>query len=151
VAGAAYAGVDLGSGAGFPGLIVALATKHPFYLIEADKRKAAFLREVKRVLDAPVDVVGMRIENVDLPKTDILTVRGFASVSELLALATPLLHPNGRCIILKGRKGQDELTVAHKKWYMNMQQWQSRTHSDGRIFELSGINIADPVGGSYGS
>jgi 16S rRNA (guanine527-N7)-methyltransferase len=129
---------------------VALATNHPFFLIEADHRKAAFLREVKRAVDAPVEVFGARIEHVNVQQTDLVTARGLASVSELLSVAAPLLRPDGRCILLKGPKGQHELTLAHRKWHMKVQQWQSRTHPGGRIFELSEISIAEPVGGYPG-
>ena len=94
--------IDLGSGAGFPGLILALATSSQFDLIEADQRKAAFLREAARVTGAPVRIHATRIESAGLAPAPLITARAVAPLSKLLALAAPLLAPGGHCLFLKG-------------------------------------------------
>ena len=92
--------IDLGSGAGFPGLILALATRSPFDLIEADERKAAFLREAARGdrREADVHIHAARIETAGLVPAPLVTARALAPLSKLLALAAPLLAPGGLMI-----------------------------------------------------
>ncbi len=79
--------IDLGSGAGFPGLVLAIATGIPFTLIESDARKAAFLTEAARQTAAPVVVLNQRIEAADTPPAPLLTARALAPLDKLLALA----------------------------------------------------------------
>lgn len=140
------AAIDLGSGAGFPGLILAIATDKPFHLVEADKRKAAFLREAARAVNAPVQVHAVRIETVRLPAASVVTARGLAPVTELLSLALPLLSPNGQCIFLKGRSVENELTQARRQWQMQITRWQSRTESAACVLQISEIVLARPTG-----
>lgn len=138
--------IDMGSGAGFPGLILAIATDKPFHLVEADKRKAAFLREVAREVKAPVQVHAVRIEAAMLPEANVVTARGLAPVTDLLALALPLLSPNGQCIFLKGRSVENELTQARRQWQMQITRWQSRTEPDACVLQISEIVLARPAG-----
>jgi 16S rRNA (guanine527-N7)-methyltransferase len=129
--------IDLGSGAGFPGLILALATRVPFDLIEADQRKAAFLREAARVTDAPVRVHATRIEAAGLAPAPLVTARAVAPLSKLLALAAPLLAPGGQCLFLKGASVQSELTHAATQWHMHVERIPSRTAPDASILRIS--------------
>ncbi len=86
----AMAATDLGSGAGLPGLVLAVATGVPFALVEADRRKAAFLAEAARVTAAPVTVHCARIEAVRLGPAPLVTARALASLPRLLGYAAPL-------------------------------------------------------------
>ena len=129
--------IDLGSGAGFPGLILALATGTPFDLIEADQRKAAFLREAARVTGAPVRVHATRIESAGLAPAPLVTARAVAPLSKLLALAAPLLAPGGQCLFLKGASVQSELTHAAAQWHMHVERIPSRTAPDACILRIS--------------
>jgi 16S rRNA (guanine527-N7)-methyltransferase len=129
--------IDLGSGAGFPGLILALATRVPFDLIEADQRKAAFLREAARVTDAPVRVHATRIEAAGVAPAPLVTARAVAPLSKLLALAAPLLAPGGQCLFLKGASVQSELTHAATQWHMHVERIPSRTAPDASILRIS--------------
>jgi 16S rRNA (guanine527-N7)-methyltransferase len=132
--------IDLGSGAGFPGLILALATGVPFDLIEADQRKAAFLREVARVTGAPVQIHPIRIEAADLPPAPLITARAVAALPRLLALAAPLLAPGGVCLFLKGANVDAELTHAATQWQMQADGIPSRTAPDARILRITRLS-----------
>jgi 16S rRNA (guanine527-N7)-methyltransferase len=138
--------IDLGSGAGFPGMVLAIAVGHPFHLIEADQRKAAFLREVARVVQAPAEIHACRIECSDLPSVGLITARALAPIQRLLHLAQPLLQAGGACVFLKGRGVDQELTKAAADWHMKVDQWQSRTAPDSRILRISEITLARRAG-----
>lgn len=133
-------GIDLGSGAGFPGLILALATGVPFDLIEADQRKAAFLREAARVTGAPVRVHSVRIEAAALPPAPLITARAVAPLPKLLALAAPLLAPGGMCLFLKGANVDAELTQAATQWHMQVESIPSHTAPGARILRITELS-----------
>jgi len=138
--------IDLGSGAGFPGVILALATDIPFDLIEVDQRKAAFLREAVRITNAPATIHSARIEAVELPPAQLITARALAPLPRLLELAMPLLAPAGQCLFLKGAGVRTELTNATSKWHMHMEQIPSRTAPNAcilRIRNLSRVIVTD--------
>lgn len=135
-------GIDLGSGAGFPGLVIAIVTGMRFSLIEADKRKAAFLREAARHIDAPVTVFDTRIESTDIKRASLVTARALAPLDKLLGWTAPKLAAGGTGLFLKGKDTANELTQARRHWQMRVEQFQSRTRADGtilRITELSAV------------
>ena len=131
--------VDLGSGGGFPGLVLAIATGHPVTLIESDRRKASFLREAARATATDAIVLAQRIDDVDLPPSPIVTARALAPLPQLLEWTSRLLAPDGACLFLKGRRAASELTAAQTKWHMTVSRRQSRTDPDGVILRLSEI------------
>ena len=137
--------IDLGSGAGFPGLILALATGILFDLIEADMRKAAFLREAARTTGAPVRVHASRIEATTLPSAPLVTARALAPLPKLLALAAPLLAPGGTCLFLKGSSAQAELTAASAQWHMQSECLPSRTAPNACILRISDLHRVAPA------
>jgi 16S rRNA (guanine527-N7)-methyltransferase len=132
--------VDLGSGAGFPGLVIAcaLADGPParVHLIESVGKKAAFLREAVEVAGVPAIVHGVRIEEFAQQfsgTVDVVTARAVAPMVTLLALAYPLLKRGGRGLFLKGRDAERELTESFKSWNIDASQVPSKTSSQGRI------------------
>ncbi len=131
--------IDLGSGAGFPGLILAIRTGNPVTLIEADTRKAAFLREAARETSTQVTILNARIEDATPAAACIVTARALAPLPTLLHWATPLLLPSGSCLFLKGKSVEDELTEAATRWHMTIKRIPSRTDPDGVILALSHI------------
>lgn len=134
--------VDLGSGAGFPGLIIAIAGDRPATLIEADARKASFLREAARATGASVDVVNARIEHCGVRGARVVTARALAPVARLLALSSPLLAPEAVCFFPKGGNIDAELTAAEAGWQMSVKRHPSRTASDGCILEVRHLQPA---------
>ena len=109
-------GIDLGSGAGLPGLVLAIATGVWFDLIEADQRKAAFLREAARLTGAPVRVHAVRIEHADVAPAPLVTARALAPLPRLLGLAAPLLAAGGTMLAPKGARSAEELRAARAGW-----------------------------------
>lgn len=132
--------VDIGSGAGFPGLVLAIASRCHVHLLEADRRKAAFLREAARVTGAPVTVHAAHSRDVRLPPVSVVTARAVAPLPTLLGLAQPLLRPDGILLALKGAGAEQELTAARADWNMDVRVTPSRTDASGRILEISGIS-----------
>jgi 16S rRNA (guanine527-N7)-methyltransferase len=128
--------IDLGSGAGFPGLALALATGIHFDLVEADLRKAAFLREVARLTNAPVTIVAERIERCSVAPATLITARALAPLPRLLDYAAPLLPPGGSCLFPKGTEVQAELTAAARKWQMRVETLPNRVRP-GVILRIS--------------
>jgi 16S rRNA (guanine527-N7)-methyltransferase len=129
--------IDLGSGAGFPGLILAWDTGIHFDLIESDQRKAAFLREVARLLNAPVSVHATRIKLAKLQPAPLITARALAPLPRLLHLTAPLLAPNGVCLFPKGIEVDAELTAATTQWQMNVERFPSRTAPGAVILRIT--------------
>lgn len=143
--------IDLGSGAGFPGLVLAIATNMPVELVEEDRRKCAFLREAARITNAPVHVHAERIETVRLAPAPLITARALAPIARLLDLAERLLTPDGVCWFLKGREAEAELAVAARTWEMAVERVPSRTDPEGVVLRLSEIRrrIGSPGSGNW--
>jgi 16S rRNA (guanine527-N7)-methyltransferase len=129
--------IDLGSGAGFPGLVLALATGVPFDLVEADQRKAAFLREAARITHAPVKIWPERIEAAKLEPAPLVTARALAPLPRLLDLAIPLLSPGGVCLFPRGKTVDAELTATATQWHMQVEAFPSRIGPGAKILRIS--------------
>jgi 16S rRNA (guanine527-N7)-methyltransferase len=132
-------GIDLGSGAGFPGLILAIITGIEFDLIEADLRKAAFLREATRVTGAPARVHAVRIEAAEIAPAPLVTARALAPLPALLDLAHRFLRPGAVALFPKGAEVDRELTEAGRTWNMRVERFQSQTAPEGTILKLSEV------------
>ena len=128
--------IDLGSGAGFPGLVLAISGVPGVELIEADARKCAFLREVARVAAAPVIIRNARIEAVPPHIADVVTARGCAPLDRLLVLAQPFIGPDTVCVFPKGERAREELTAAEQAWTMDAIFHESCTDRRGVILCL---------------
>ena len=131
--------VDLGTGGGFPGLVLAIATGVRFDLIESDQRKASFLRTAVLETGAPATVHCSRIEDAAVPPAALVTARALAPLPRLLPLAAPFLNRDGICLFLKGSKAQEELTSAERDWAMTADRFPSTTGSDGVVLRLSNL------------
>ncbi len=131
---------DMGSGGGFPGVVLGIAADIPGVLIEADQRKAAFLREAARVSGARREVVASRLEQAQVPPAPVVTARALAPLSRLLEWAFPLLEAGGRCLFLKGQQAAQEIREAEQDWRMDIRTYPSQTASDGVILEVSNFN-----------
>jgi 16S rRNA (guanine527-N7)-methyltransferase len=128
--------VDLGSGAGFPGLVLAILGVAEVHLIEADQRKAAFLREAARVAAVSARIHARRIEQVPPFVADVVTARALAPLPALLDLAAPFLGPKTVCLFLKGQGAAEELTAAAEAWKMRAERFPSVSDPAGTILRL---------------
>lgn len=129
---------DLGSGGGFPGIILAIAADAEVTLIESDRRKATFLREVSRATGCRTRVINDRIERVTIPPAPVVTARALASLNRLLGWTDKFLAPDGYALFLKGHHAQDELTDAARDWHMTVEQIPGRT-AGGVILKISDL------------
>lgn len=133
---------DLGSGAGLPGLVLAILGAPVTHLIESDRRKAAFLREAARACGVGVTVHASRIEDVPSLQADVITARALAPLPVLLELAERHAKPGTMCLFLKGRTAANELTAARETWTMNLAREPSLSDPEGQIVIISEMNRA---------
>ncbi|MFS8366388.1 16S rRNA (guanine(527)-N(7))-methyltransferase RsmG [Acetobacter oryzifermentans] len=132
--------IDMGSGGGFPAVVVGIATGIPGILIESDQRKAAFLREAARLTQTDLEVLPCRLESVKVQPAPVVTARALAPLVKLLEWAHPLLQPKGKAVFLKGQQAVQEIQEAEQVWQMDVQTYPSQTSSDGMILEVRNFN-----------
>ena len=139
--------VDLGSGAGFPGLVLALVIAErggpAVHLIEADSRKAAFLVEASRILETSVTIHSRRLESIVGLKADVITARALSPLGRLLDQAERFMTPTTSCLFLKGENVGQELTEAQKRWTMTTIEIPSITHKSAKILNLTKVSCVD--------
>jgi 16S rRNA (guanine527-N7)-methyltransferase len=131
--------IDLGSGAGLPGLVLAILGAPEVELVEADSRKAAFLREAARITEVDVTIRSCRIQAVPPHPVDVVTARACAPLDRLLGLAEPFLAPHTECLFLKGERVEDELTLARKHRRMTATLCQSVSDPRGVVLRLQQV------------
>lgn len=131
--------IDLGSGGGFPGLVLAIATGVHFELVEADRRKATFLREAVRITGATATVHCERAEDILLSPALLVTARAFAPLGKTLELAHRLLAPGAVVLLPKGKSVAQELTDARARWNMKIEKFPSITDPGATILRLSEV------------
>lgn len=129
--------VDLGTGGGFPGLVLAIATGVRFDLIESDRRKASFLRTAVLETGATATVHACRIEDAPVASAALVTARGLAPLPRLLPLVDRFLTTDGVCLLLKGAKVEEELAAAKCDWTMTADRVPSKTSADGVILRIT--------------
>jgi len=142
---AARTWVDLGSGGGFPGLVVAIlvaqdAPDCTVHLVESDQRKCAFLRTVLRDLGVPAKVHARRIEDVPPLSADVLSARALAPLSRLLQYAALHLAPSGTAVFPKGETWRAELLAAQEEWKFDVERRTSITDDRAVILKITGVS-----------
>jgi 16S rRNA (guanine527-N7)-methyltransferase len=137
--------LDLGSGAGFPGLVLAIAGAErglQVHLVESNSRKCAFLRHIARLTGASAKVHEARLETVVpgfVGKADVVSARALASLAMLLDWTEPLLKAGTMGLFPKGRDAEIELTEARKKWTFEAEILPSLTDPEARILRITSI------------
>lgn len=136
--------LDIGSGAGFPGLLAAIIAKEKypdisFTLVESDQRKTAFLLSVAAELSLSIQVVAKRIENIEHQQFDTISARAVASLVQLLEWAYPYAHKSTVLLFPKGNSYKSELTIAKKHWHIDSEIIQSVTDSGSVILRIEGL------------
>ncbi|MFQ5348238.1 MAG: 16S rRNA (guanine(527)-N(7))-methyltransferase RsmG [Rhodothalassiaceae bacterium] len=135
--------VDLGSGAGFPGLVIALLGGGPVELVESDARKCSFLRQVIAATDAPARVHQARIETITDLWPDLVVARALAPLPRLLPLAARLCAPESEIWLLKGAHVEEELTRCPQSWTFDLESFPSRTGPGARILRIRNLEGID--------
>ncbi len=147
---AAKVWIDLGSGGGFPGVVLACALAETsgtmIHLVERNARKAAFLREALRVTSTPGMVhladIGDTVDRIT-GRIDCVTARAVAPLNQLIGLVEPLMGKGAKALFLKGQDVEAELTEATKYWKIAPHLHSSRTGGGGWIVELDQVERRD--------
>lgn len=135
---------DLGSGAGFPGLVGAILLNEvrpdvAVTLVESDKRKAAFLRNVAYEVDVEVNIYSERIESIDPLSSDFITARALSSLSNLLMYSARHLSQTGTALFMKGKSVMLEIEEAKQEWTFEHETIQSVTDEQAVILKITNI------------
>jgi 16S rRNA (guanine527-N7)-methyltransferase len=149
---------DLGSGGGFPGIVLACALAEipdtMVHLVERNAKKAAFLREALRVTNSRGTVhladVGDSVDRITGP-VDCVTARAVAPLHQLIGFAEPLVRKGAKALFLKGQDVEAELTEATKYWNIKPHLHPSRTGGQGWIVELDQIERRNPSATAHGT
>lgn len=135
---------DLGSGGGFPGMVVAILargekTGRKVTLVEADQRKATFLRTVARETDTPVNILADRIEKVPPLSADVVSARALAPLGKLFSYAHRHCRSGGTLLFLKGAQYKSELSDARKSWQFEVTESPSLTEPAAVILKVGDL------------
>ncbi len=136
--------LDIGSGAGFPGLVIALLGQMDeaglrVTLVESDQRKCAFLHAVASACDLEVGIVAGRIEGLDPLRADVVSARALAPLDTLLGYAEIHRAERGICLFPKGRTVHKEIEEARRKWLFDYRLHPSLTDPEAAIIEIGGL------------
>ncbi|MBI4031988.1 MAG: 16S rRNA (guanine(527)-N(7))-methyltransferase RsmG [Proteobacteria bacterium] len=135
--------LDLGSGAGFPGMVLAMARPDmDVHLIESDHRKCTFLSTVSRETKTPVTIHNLRIEDMPAePVPDIITARALAPLPRLLEWCAPWADRNPDLVLffLKGQGAAQEIAEARKGFNFSVEEFPSKTDPKGRALKVTNV------------
>lgn len=137
--------VDLGSGGGFPGLVVAIiladrGATTQMVLVESDARKSTFLREAARQLGLAVTVHTERAEHLAPQGADIVSARALSALDALCGLAHRHLAPGGLCLFPKGERFEDEIAAARKSWRFDLEAIENPDHKGAALIVLRNLD-----------
>jgi 16S rRNA (guanine527-N7)-methyltransferase len=132
--------LDIGSGAGFPGMVLAILGIPDVHLVESDTRKCAFLREVARRTGTGVTIHAARLETLvgEIPPPDVITARAVASLDLLFEMTKLYMTPNTVCLFHKGRQADAEIAEARRRWTTKVVKIPSETDPSGVILRVEG-------------
>lgn len=136
--------VDLGSGGGFPGLVISIVAEElaedlRVTLVESDQRKAAFLRTAAMDLGLLVDIRTTRIESTEPLGADVLSARALGPLPQLLGYASKHLSASGVGLFLKGRSVAQEIDAARLDWRFDLIAYPSKTDAEAQILRIENI------------
>ena len=139
--------LDIGSGAGFPGLVVAILASEKsddseIVLVESDKRKCAFLHTVRRELNLNLSIINNRIDYCDTQNADIISARALANLTKLFELSFKHMCENTTFIFPKGRSWREEIVAAEKTWNFSWEAVNSITDSQAVVLKIGELSRA---------
>ncbi|GAK34829.1 ribosomal RNA small subunit methyltransferase G [Iodidimonas nitroreducens] len=134
--------LDLGAGAGFPGLVLACFDAGPVHLVESDQRKCSFLRQVIRETGVNATIHHSRIEQLAPFPVDIITARALAPLDQLLAYGEKFCTPQSEYWFLKGRSVQEELTRCQQSWTVEAELFESWTDPQAILIQIRAASRA---------
>ncbi len=137
--------VDVGTGAGFPGLVLAIMGFPNIHLVENNMQKVAFLRSVIADLDLAVTVHPMKVEAMTPFAAGTIVSRALKPLSQLLELSRRLRGPHTVCVFPKGKRADEEVLEAERHWRLRVERFPSLTSGESTILRLSQIVPLTPV------
>ncbi len=142
--------VDLGSGGGFPGLVIAILAKElrpdlRLTMVESDRRKATFLRVIVSELLLSAVVISARLEVVPPLQADVVSARALAPLVKLLGMAERHLAPTGTALLLKGEAYSSEVAAARLTWRFDIEEIASVTQDGAALLKIKDIRLARPA------
>lgn len=145
--------IDLGTGGGFPGMVIAILLANRsdsrVHLVESNARKCAFLKDVARQTGTAVEIHQSRIESLQsediLLKPDVVTARALSPMTKLLGQALPFFRPDTMGLFLKGRSADQEIEAARTRFEFDDATHQSVTDAEGRIVVIKSLSAKDEL------
>jgi len=138
--------LDFGSGAGFPGMVIAMLSANDgtrVHLVESNARKCAFLRAVARQTGTAVEIHNARVEEYAVRGTvsnvDVVMARGVAPLARLLELSHPFFRDGMTGLFLKGRRADAEILEARRAWMFDLRAHPSETEKGAKLLEIGGL------------
>lgn len=131
--------VDFGSGAGFPGMVVAMTGRKNIHLVESDGKKCEFLKEAARITETEVFIHRDRIENCKFSEAAVITARAVADLEQLLSYASSHVSRETICLFPKGKNYAKEVEDAKKGWEFDCSVIPSLTGNEGVILKISNL------------
>lgn len=129
--------LDFGSGAGLPGIVLAILTRAKVLLVESDIKKCAFLQEAANLLpNKNIVIINDRIENIDVIESDIITARALASLSDLFSLTDNFIYKTKICLFLKGENIVEEIKDVENNYQFDYKLYNSLTNPKSFIIEI---------------
>lgn len=129
--------LDIGSGAGLPGIVLSILGAKNIVLVDSDQRKCSFLQEVARILGLNLQVINDRIENLAMLDVQIVTCRGFASINNIFEQITRVCYK--KILIFKGKNYKNEIAEAEQHWNFKYLTYISITDPDAHILDITDV------------
>jgi 16S rRNA (guanine527-N7)-methyltransferase len=129
--------IDLGSGAGFPALVLAIIAGHKITVIESDQRKCAFMQEASTKFKLGVTIINSRIEDITSLECDLITSRALASLKKLLEYSESILQKETFMLFLKGQNVVEEIKEASTSWEIDYKIFPDAFNKDGVVLKIS--------------
>ena len=139
--------IDFGSGAGFPGMVLAIMSKKNIHLVESDHKKCVFLKEIAMLTETDITIHNCRIEDLDFINVDLITCRALASLKKLIYYVEIFINKSmgekqqlPKLLFLKGNSYYSEIDELSKIKKISFDEYPSITNKDGRILYLNKVN-----------
>lgn len=131
--------LDIGSGAGFPGLVLSILGLGQCHMVESNAKKCAFMNQVIRAVECDAVVHGERVEEMSPFPVNYITSRACASLDKLFDLGQNFLGEDTRCIFLKGQLADEEIRAAKVNWSFGVEKFTSQTDPSGMVLRISQV------------
>lgn len=133
--------LDIGSGAGFPGLALAIDGAKYLTLVEPNGKKVAFLNHIKNLYKLPVNIASCRWQELKPSDFSVITSRAYTQLSELIEIMNFVSRETNqpRGLFLKGEKIHQEIAEAKKEWFFHIDVFPSTTHNTGCVVQITGV------------